>query len=163
VNSNSYIILTPTQLVITSTKLATDALLLVDLQTSKALDLSLGLVDIPLNSIRKISNTKFVVMGSTATSPSALYLVDISKTSEKVLLKSSSALRLSPSIYSIAQHLTFPRAQGKETGGAAHAIFNPPHNPSYTPDPGTKPPVIVSIHGGPKVHDAPGLDLQTQY
>jgi dipeptidyl aminopeptidase/acylaminoacyl peptidase len=163
VNSNSYIILTPTQLVTTSTKFATDALLLVDLQTSKALELSLGLVDIPLNSIRKISNTKFVVMGSTARSPSALYLVDISKPSEKVLLKSSTTIPLSPSIYSIAKLITFPRTQGKEIGGVSHAIFNPPHNPFYTPNPGTKPPVIVSIHGGPTAHDAPGLDLKTQY
>lgn len=162
-DSNSYIILTPTQLVVTSTKFATDALLLVDLQTSRALAFSLDLVDIPLNSIRKISNTKFVVMGSTATSPSALYLVDISKPSEKVLLKSSTAIPLSPSIYSIAKLITFPRTQGKETGGVAHAIFNPPHNPSFTPVPGTKPPVIVSIHGGPTAHDAPGLDLRTQY
>ncbi|KAJ5662368.1 uncharacterized protein N7477_009984 [Penicillium maclennaniae] len=161
--NNSYIILTPTQLVVTSTKLATDTLLLVDLQTSKALELSLGLVDIPLNSIRKISNTKFVVLGSTVTSPSALYLVDISKPSEKVLLKSSTTIPLSPSTYSIAKLITFPRTQGKETGGVAHAIFNPPHNPSYIPMPETKPPVIVSIHGGPTGHDAPGLDLGTQY
>lgn len=162
-DSNSYIFLTPTQLVITSTKLATDSLLLVDLQTSKVLEFSLGLVDIPMNSIRKISNTKFVVMGSTMTSPSALYLVDISRPSEKVHLKSSTTIPLSPSIYSIAKHITFPRTQGKETGGVAHAIFNPPHNPSYTPVPETKPPVIVSIHGGPTGHDAPGLNLETQY
>ncbi|KAJ5191726.1 uncharacterized protein N7498_010711 [Penicillium cinerascens] len=161
--NNSYIILTPTQLVVSSTKLATDALLLIDLQTSKVLEFSLGLVDIPLNSIRKISSTEFVVIGSTVTSPSALYLVDISKPSEKVLLKSSTAIPLSPSIYSIAKHITFPRTQGKETGGVAHAIFNPPHNPSYTPIPKTKPPVIVSIHGGPTGHDAPGLNLGTQY
>jgi dipeptidyl aminopeptidase/acylaminoacyl peptidase len=127
------------------------------------LELSLGLVDIPLNSIRKISNTKFVVIGSTMTSPSALYLVDISKPSEKLRLKSSTALSFSPSIYSIAKPITFPRTQGKDTGGVAHAIFNPPHNPSYTPVPETKPPVIVSIHGGPTSHDAPGLNLETQY
>jgi dipeptidyl aminopeptidase/acylaminoacyl peptidase len=149
--------------VVAATKLATDALLLVDLQTSKAVELPLGLVDIPMNSIRRISNTKFVVLGSEYISPSALYLVDITKPSEKTLLKSSTSIPLPPSIYSIAKHLTFPRSQGKSAGGVAHAIFNPPHNPSYTPIPGTKPPVIVSIHGGPTGHDAPGLDLKTQY
>ena len=162
-NSNSYTILNATQIVATSTKHATDTLLLVDLQTSKAVELSLGLVDIPLNSIRKISNTKFVVLGSKSTSPSSLYLVDITKPSEKILLKSSTSISLPLSIYSTAKLITFPRTEGKETGGASHAIFNPPHNPSYTPVPGTKPPVIVSIHGGPIAHDAPGLDLMTQY
>jgi dipeptidyl aminopeptidase/acylaminoacyl peptidase len=161
--SNSYIVLTATQLVVTFTKLATDGLLLVDLQTSKAAELPLGLVDIPMNSIRKVSNTKFAVLGSESISPSALYLVDITKPSEKLLLKSSTSIPLPPSIYSIAKLVTFPRTQGKETGGVAHAIFNPPHNPSYTPIPGSKPPVIVSIHGGPTGHDAPGLDLKTQY
>lgn len=91
-NSNSYTILNATQLVATSTKHATDTLLLVDLQTSKAVELSLGLVDIPLNSIRKISNTKFVVLGSKSTSPSSLYVVDITKPSEKVLLDRKSVV-----------------------------------------------------------------------
>ena len=148
---------------VTSTKFATDALLLVDLQTSEAVELPLGLVDIPMNSIRKISNTKFVVLGSEYISPLALYLVDVTKPSEKMLLKSSTSIPLPTSIYSIAKHVTFPRSQGKETGGVSHAIFAPPHNPSYTPVSGTKPPVIVSIHGGPTGHVAPGLALKTQY
>lgn len=143
--------------------MATDGLLLVDFQTSKAHELPLGLIDIPMNAIRRVSDTKFVVLGCESTSPPALYLVDINKPSEKVLLKSSTSIPLPPSIYSIAKHVTFPRTQGKDTGGVAHAIFTPPHNPSYTPLPGTKPPVIVSIHGGPTGHVAPGLSLKTQY
>lgn len=148
---------------VTATKLAKDAVLLVDLRTSKAVELPLGLVDIPMNSIRRISDSEFVVLGSEYVSPPALYLVDVTKPSEKVLLKSSSSISLSPSIYSISKHITFPRSQGKETGGVAHAIFTPPHNPAYIPVSGTKPPAIVYIHGGPTGHVAPGLDLKTQY
>jgi dipeptidyl aminopeptidase/acylaminoacyl peptidase len=137
--------------------------LLVDLQTSKAVELPLGLVEIPRNSIRRISNTKFVGLGSEYTSPMALYLVDITKPSEKLLLKSCTSITLPPSIYSIAKHITFPRTQGTETEGVAHAIFTPPHNPSYIPVTGTKPPVIVWVHGGPTTHVAPGLSVRTQY
>ena len=161
--SNSYIILSPTQLVVTATRLATDSLLLVDITSSKVVELPLNLVDIPMSSIRRLSDTKFVVLGSEYISPSALYSVDITKPAEKLLLKSSTTIPLSPSIYSISQHVTFPRSQGTETGGVAHAIFTPPHNPSYSPVPGSKPPVIVSIHGGPTAHSAPGLALTPQY
>ncbi|KAG0649649.1 Dipeptidyl aminopeptidase BIII [Hyphodiscus hymeniophilus] len=161
--SNTYIILNSKQLVVTATKLATDSLLLVDIETSNSVELPLGLVNIPMNSIRRISDTKFVILGSEYISPSALYSVDVTKPSEKLLLKSSTTIPLSPSIYSIAKHVTFPRSQGKETGGVAHAIVTPPHNPSYVPVPGSKPPVIVSIHGGPTSHTTPGLDLTTQY
>ena len=148
---------------VVATKLATDTLLIVDLITSKVAELPLGLVDIPMNSLRRISDTKFVVLGSESISPSALYLVDVRNPSEKTLLKSSTSIPLPTSIYSIASHITYPRSQGKQTGGVAHAIFTPPHNPSYTPVVGSLPPVIVWMHGGPTSHISPGLALATQY
>jgi dipeptidyl aminopeptidase/acylaminoacyl peptidase len=155
--------LTSNQLIVTTTKLAADGLLLVDLRTSEAIELPLGIVKIPNISIRRISDTQFVVLGSTYTAPEALYIVDVTKPAEKTLLKSSSSIPVPTSMYSIAKLLTFPRTKGKETGGVAHAIFNPPHNPAYAPTPGTKPPVIIWCHGGPTGHDAPGLELKTQY
>jgi dipeptidyl aminopeptidase/acylaminoacyl peptidase len=149
--------------VVSYTRLAKDGLLLVDIPTSTPVELPLELVQISGCAMRRVSSTKFVVLGSGLTTPSALYMVDINTHSKKTLLKSSNHIQFPSSTYSIAQHLTFPRTQGQDPKGISHAIFFPPHNPSFSPLPGTRPPVIVSIHGGPTNQGNLGINLQTQY
>jgi dipeptidyl aminopeptidase/acylaminoacyl peptidase len=145
------------------TRNAKDGLLLVDLLKSTALELPLGLVETAYCVMQRVSESKFVVLGSEATTPTALYLVDISKPASKILLKSSATIPLPLSVYSTPQNVTFPRTQGDNPEGVAHAIFFAPHNPSFLPLPDTKPPVIVSVHGGPTLHSGFGLNLSVQY
>jgi dipeptidyl aminopeptidase/acylaminoacyl peptidase len=127
------------------------------------MELPLDLVQLSGCAIRRVSNSKFVVLGSELTTPTALYVVDINTPSKKTLLKSSNNIHFPPSTYSVAQHLTFPRTQGQDPKGKSHAIFFSPHNSLFSPIPGTKPPVIVSIHGGPTSQENLGVNLRTQY
>jgi dipeptidyl aminopeptidase/acylaminoacyl peptidase len=136
---------------------------LVDLLESTAHELPLALVETAYSVLQRVSETQFIILGSEVTTPTALYLVDITTPSSKTLLKSSAAIPLPHSIYSIPQNITFPRTQGKDPEGVAHAIFFPPHNPSFLPPPDTKPPVIVSVHGGPTQHSGFRLSLPVQY
>lgn len=145
------------------TKNAKDGLLLVDLLKSTALELPLGLVETAYYVMQRVSETKFIVLGNEVNTPRALYLVDISNPSSKTLLKSSAVIPLPLSVYSIPQDITFPRIQGENATGVAHAIFFAPHNLSFVPLPGTKPPLIVSVHGGPTQHSGFGLNLSVQY
>jgi len=65
---------------------------------------------------------------------------------------------LSSSQLSVGQPITFPT-----DGGIAHAIFYPPTNPDFVGPEGDRPPLIVTIHGGPTSAAMPELNLRTQY
>jgi dipeptidyl aminopeptidase/acylaminoacyl peptidase len=55
------------------------------------------------------------------------------------------------------------RTVGKDPKGNSYAIFTAPHNPAYTAPEGTKPPLIVNVHGGPTGNSNLGLNLTAQY
>jgi len=55
------------------------------------------------------------------------------------------------------------RTAGENPTGVSHAIWTPPYNPSYKAPSGSKPPLIVGIHGGPTGNNTLGLNLTTQY
>lgn len=96
------------------------------------------------------------------TSPQSLYTVDIANPWSKKLIRSSTTVSFPDLLYSPPQHISFPRIYGA-SGGFAHAIYLPPHNPAYQVRPGVKPPLILSLHGGPTSHTTLGLCLETQY
>jgi dipeptidyl aminopeptidase/acylaminoacyl peptidase len=56
---------------------------------------------------------------------------------------------------------TTPDADG--TPRTAHAFFFPPRNPRFTGPAGTRPPLIVMLHGGPTDHVSPALYLSVQF
>ena len=49
------------------------------------------------------------------------------------------------------------------TPRTAHAFFFPPRNPRFTGPAGTRPPLIVMLHGGPTAHASRALNLSVQY
>lgn len=140
---------------------ATEGLLLHNIATKKTTELLTGLVSI--DKVTKVSSTEVAVIGGTLTSLPAVYLIDVTKPTEKKLLKTSVDVDLPSSIFSPAQTITFPRTHGKELGTPSHAIFIPPQNPDFSAPPGTKPPLIIFIHGGPTSQVSPGLALNAQY
>jgi dipeptidyl aminopeptidase/acylaminoacyl peptidase len=123
--------------------------------------LPLELVFVEFSGVARVSDTEFAVIGSTAKTPPALYLINITKPTEKKLLKSSASIPLLLDIFSPARSISFPRTHG--TSGTAYAIFAPPANPDFQGVQKNKPPLIVSMHGGPTSHVSPTLDLEAQY
>jgi dipeptidyl aminopeptidase/acylaminoacyl peptidase len=160
--SSTYIELNPGTLVVSYTRNATDGLILVAIVSGYIVHLPTDLVQIHHNSVRKITDSKFTIVGSKITSPTALYTFDI-KLKKHELLRSTTSIPLSTSIFSQSKSISFPRTYGKDQTGLSHAIFLPPHNPDFSPVPGTKPPLIVYVHGGPTANSTPGLSLDSQY
>ncbi|CZS91258.1 related to dipeptidyl aminopeptidases/acylaminoacyl-peptidases [Rhynchosporium graminicola] len=160
--SCTYLSMDANTLVITYNKDATNGLLLYDIAKDYVTELPTGLVTIDQCALSKVSPTVFAVIGATLTSPEALYLIDITRPSEKKLLKTSISVSLPPSIFSPAQTITFPRTHG-DIGTPSHAIFIPPQNPSFDGPAGSKPPLIIFSHGGPTSHVSPGLAIHAQY
>ncbi len=60
---------------------------------------------------------------------------------------------------SIPHRVSFPSAGGR----TAHALFYPPASATVTGPAGEKPPLVVTIHGGPTSAASPAFALSTQY
>ena len=161
--SCTYASLTADTLIATYTKDAADRLAVIDIKSDSYKDPGFPLVEIRNNALRRVSDTSFVVIGSTLTAPSALYHLDILNPSKVKVLKTSMEVDIPSSLYSEARHVSFPRVYGEDKDGEGHALFLPPKNPGYQAPAGKLPPLIVTIHGGPTAHEGPGLSLFRQY
>jgi len=144
------------------TKNAINGFLIVGIASDHVIPVPTNLVDISGCAVRRVSNTKFVTIAAEPTSPPLIYLCDISNTA-RTLLRSSTSIPLDPAIFSTPVTISFPRRRGKEQEGRSHAIFIPPHNPSFTAPSDSKPPLIINIHGGPTHNASAGLSLSAQY
>ncbi len=161
--SCTYVSLTTDTLIAAYTKDAADRLAVINVNSSSWTDPQFPLVEIRNNAIRRVSDTSFVVIGSTSTAPTALYQLDITNPSKVKTLKTSMEVDIPSSLYSEAEHISFPRVYGEDKDGEGHALFLPPKNPEYQAVTGKRPPLIVYIHGGPTGHEGPGLSLFRQY
>lgn len=112
-----------------------------------------------------MSDTQFVMLGRTLTSPQALYLLDTRAPAHKLVITSTANPSITVSLYSLPEHITFPRIYDREKGGQveAHTIFTPPYSPKYKAPADTLPPLIISVHGGPTLHTSQRMDIVTQY
>ncbi|KAI9817845.1 MAG: hypothetical protein M1827_000964 [Pycnora praestabilis] len=147
------------------TKNAASTLIIIDLAKDTFTNPNLPLI-LPLfhfDAVRRVSDTAFVVIASTATAPPALYYIDVETLPQMNVLRSSAQVDISSSLYSKAEHISFPRTYGEDKKGLAHALFLTPKNPEYEPPADKLPPLIVHIHGGPTLHTTPALNLELQY
>lgn len=142
-------------------KNATSNVIIIDIETESWRDPEFPFVEV--QRLAKVSDTSFTVIGTTRNRPTALYQVDTHDFSSHKILKSSADLDIPDSLYSAAEHISFPRVTGDYKDGSAFAIFSPPHNPDYGPQSKTLPPLVVELHGGPTHHVNPGLSVKHQY
>jgi len=69
-----------------------------------------------------------------------------------------------PGLMSRALPIEFPTQPGSDgTPRTAHAFFYLPLNPQFLGPIGSKPPLIVVLHGGPTSHASPALKLAIQF
>jgi dipeptidyl aminopeptidase/acylaminoacyl peptidase len=155
--------MTANTLVAAYTKKSTNYLISIDVTTEKWKDLCLNLTTVRFSALARISDTGFAVIGTAVKSPQSLYQFDLSDLSVRKVLKSSIEIDLSEAFFSEATHISFPRVSGDDKLGISHCLFTPPKNPYFEGLTGSLPPLIVSLHGGPTNHVAPGLSLVTQY
>ncbi|RDW63957.1 putative dipeptidyl peptidase IV [Coleophoma crateriformis] len=161
--SRTFLSLSASTLVAAYTRNATNFMISIDLATETWKDLGLPLIAVRKSALARVSDTRFAVIGGTAKAPVALYEVDLADPSSLKIIKSSMDIALSDAYFSEAQHISFPRVYGNDKTGTSHCLFTPPKNPEFEGLPGTLPPLIVSLHGGPTSHVAPGLALEIQY
>jgi dipeptidyl aminopeptidase/acylaminoacyl peptidase len=140
---------------------AVDQLALVDLRTGTVTPLavpsrtfgSVGVLD---------ARTGFAVMAPDDAPPS-LVTIDLATGATRTV-RSAGSLALPADYVARPEPISFATAPGPDGAPrSAHAFFYPPHNPRFAGPPGTRPPLIVTLHGGPTSHTSPALNLSVQY
>ncbi|KAJ5671238.1 hypothetical protein N7507_000365 [Penicillium longicatenatum] len=157
----TYIFMDEETIIANAIQNATSNLIKINPKDSSWVDLSLDLVEILKSAMTRISPTSLAVIGSTRTAPQALYRVDISGISIK-MIRATVQQSIPEELISEAQHITYPRTYSNDSGNA-HAIFVPPMNPAFQAPEGTLPPLLVWMHGGPTSHVTPALASKTLY
>jgi dipeptidyl aminopeptidase/acylaminoacyl peptidase len=76
-----------------------------------------------------------------------------------MVVKASSSVNIDPKYVSLPESIEFPTADSKN----AYALFYPPKNDDFQPDPKELPPLIVKVHGGPTSATTAALNLNTQF
>lgn len=123
--ARTYVNLTPNLIVATYLYQAGSGLATIDINTNKWTDLPTDYVEI--SYINVVSETKFIVCGSTATSPKEVVELDIKDSSYRRVIAKSTSLELSSGIFSRGRSIVFTRSNGTH----AYAWLWSPHNPKH--------------------------------
>ena len=120
-------------------------------------------VSVPCTSIRQVRawQTTAIFIGGSFTSEPTVVSTVIGRggaSSRLETMRPGPDASLSSALLSVGQPITYPT-----DGGIAHGIFYPPTNPDFVGPDGDRPPLVVTIHGGPTSAASPELSLRTQY
>jgi dipeptidyl aminopeptidase/acylaminoacyl peptidase len=137
------------------TRAATDSLELLDPATGR-----LEPVDLPYTVYGglRAQGDRLVSVAASPTSSAAVVAYDVASGDLTRIAQSSSA-EVDEAYVSRARAIEFA-SLGGATG---HAFFYAPSNPDFEAPPGERPPLVVSVHGGPTAHTDDALDLEIQY
>jgi dipeptidyl aminopeptidase/acylaminoacyl peptidase len=93
-----------------------------------------------------VLNDTICFVGYSATEAPKLVSLSLPEFVNPIVLAESTKIALAADHVSVAQHIEFPTTSRQ---GVAYAYYYPPTNPEYSAPAGTKPPLMVVIHGGP--------------
>ncbi len=102
-----------------------------------------------------------VAVAGSATLPPSVVRMEVSADGhvETEILARSRADVLDAAYLSTPEPIDFPT----EGGEVSHALYYAPKNPDFVPPKGERPPLIVSVHGGPTSAAQPVLNYAIQY
>lgn len=117
-------------------------------------------IDMPFTDITYVyvhRDNIYFIGASTTHGPA---LVKYNESNGVKILAESVIIDFPNTTISIGQHINFPT---KSRQGIAYAYYYPPTNPEFNAPNGTKPPLLVIIHGGPTAATSRGFALAKQY
>jgi len=121
-------------------------------------------LSVPATSIHQVQagDASVTFLGGSFTKDSAVLHTMVGRGgahSPPKTLTAPTSSTLTSAVISEGQAITFPTAGGR----VAHGLYYPPTNAAFVATDGTRPPLIVSIHGGPTAAASPQLNLRTQF
>jgi dipeptidyl aminopeptidase/acylaminoacyl peptidase len=153
---SNYVLLGDGRAVLRFGERGVDRLAIVDLKGGTARVLDLPYVE--FSHLTRIDAGHIAAIAESPTSPLSIVSIDLA-TPRATTLRSAGRSPLPPEAVSVATAIDFPSARGRE----AHAFYYPPANPGYRGSPGTLPPLLALVHGGPTGLASPALRLSVQF
>ncbi len=116
-------------------------------------------IDVPdaLIDSLQLSGRRICYLAGGPSAPPSLVLLDLDS-GERRVLRQSYELTVDRDYISVPQPITFPTTDGD----VAHALYYPPTSLTHAGPAGERPPLIVTIHGGPTSSVSSGLNLGKQ-
>jgi dipeptidyl aminopeptidase/acylaminoacyl peptidase len=112
-----------------------------------------------LSSLRLLDDGTIVAVAASPTAESSVVRIDPRTGGTVEVVRPPRNLGLADGWFSAPEPISFPTSGGR----TAHALYYPPTNPEATAPAGEKPPLLVTIHGGPTSAARPQLSLATQF
>jgi dipeptidyl aminopeptidase/acylaminoacyl peptidase len=113
-----------------------------------------------------LDGSRIVAIASQATADPVIVAIEVADPAQPAsaeptvtLLSEPADTGLATESISVPQRIDFPSADGR----TAHALLYLPVSAEVSPVPGEKPPLLVTIHGGPTAASSPAFRLETQY
>ncbi|HXR27465.1 MAG TPA: prolyl oligopeptidase family serine peptidase [Candidatus Baltobacteraceae bacterium] len=115
---------------------------------------------LPLDEIDFVAGhrDRVLLAGDSAADAGGLAVLDLATGGWSWVTRSLDA-EVDPGVISIPRSIDYPTTEG----AIAHALFYPPRNDAFAGPVGTRPPLIVTSHGGPTASAGAGLRLGIQY
>ena len=129
---------------------------LVDLKKGTGRELDLPYVE--FSHLTRVDSQHVAAIVGAAKSLASIVSIDIASGKATTLRTAGESPLHSDSI-SIAVPIDFPSAHGR----TAHAFYYAPTNPRYRAVPGTLPPLLALVHGGPTSQASPALRSSVQF
>jgi dipeptidyl aminopeptidase/acylaminoacyl peptidase len=103
-----------------------------------------------------VAGDRAAVIAAGPTTPNSVVAIDVPNSRGEVVRPAVDPASLpDPAWLPVPECLTLSTPDGR----AVHANLYRPRNPEYAGEPGTRPPYVVFVHGGPTSYSAPVLDL----
>jgi dipeptidyl aminopeptidase/acylaminoacyl peptidase len=131
-------------------------LALVDLKKGTGRELDLPYVE--FSHLTRVDSQHVAAVAGAAKSLESIVSIDVAS-GKATTLRSAGESPLHADSISVAVPIDFPSAHGR----TAHAFYYAPTNPRYRPEPGTLPPLLTLVHGGPTGQASPALHSSVQF
>jgi dipeptidyl aminopeptidase/acylaminoacyl peptidase len=153
---SNYVLLGDGRAVLRFGERGVDRLAIVDLKAGTGRVLDLPYVE--FSHLTPIDAGHIAAIAEASTSPMSIVSIDLA-TPTATTLRSAGRSPLPPEAVSVATAIDFPSSGGR----TAHAFYYPPANPRYRGTPGTLPPLLALVHGGPTGLSSSALRLSVQF
>ena len=153
---SNYVLLGDGRAVLRFSERGIDRLAVVDLKKGSGRELALPYVE--FSHLTRVDSQHVAAVVGSAKSLASIVSIDLAS-GKATTLRTAGESPLQADSISTAMPIDFPSANGR----TAHAFYYEPANPRYRGVPGTLPPLLALVHGGPTSQASPALRSSVQF